>query len=82
MANNWYAYNGFGDPFLPGSYFLSDIQPNCDTGGCMICAIYLTGTSDVPGNIPGIIKYYIANAHVTLVSQPTDGTRFVYVKNC
>ncbi|WP_316841425.1 hypothetical protein [Pedobacter gandavensis] len=82
MANNWYSYNGIGDPILPGSYFLMDLEPNCLGGGTIVCAIYLTGTSDVPGSIPASVKTYIANAQATLVAQPNGGARhFVYVKD-
>lgn len=80
---NWYAYNGIGDPALPGSYYLSDVAPNCLVGGCKICAIYLDQSSDVPSTLPGTIKTYIANALMTLVSQPANGfRRYVYVKDC
>lgn len=79
---NWYAYNGIGDPMLPGSYYRTNATLNCFTGGCRICAIYLDDTASIPSSI-GAVLNYIANSHVTLVSQPSDGfMRFVYVKNC
>ena len=82
---NWFAYDNVGDPLLPGSYYLSSLFPNCLTGGCRICAIYLDDNNDTPTVIPGTVLRYIANAHISMVSQPIDGgaaRRFVYVKNC
>lgn len=79
---NWFAYKGFADPLLPGSYFKIDITPNCDLGGCTLCAIYLDDNNDTPASIPGTVKRYIVNAQVSLVSQPRDAFRFVYVKDC
>jgi len=79
---NWFAFNGLGDPLLPGSYNKVEVTPNCVVGGCTVCAIYLDDNNDVPAVIPGSIKRYIVNAQVALVSQPSNAIRFVYVKDC
>lgn len=79
---NWFGYTGTGDPNLPGNYIQVDVKPSCDSG-CMVCAIYLNDNTQVPSSIPSNIKVYIANAGVTLVSQPAYGAkRFVYMKSC
>ncbi len=78
---NWYAYNGFGDPSLPGSYIKTNAKINCLTGGCMICAIYLDDTANVPSSVSAVLTY-IANTLVSLTPQPAEGIPFVYVKNC
>ncbi|WGQ08881.1 hypothetical protein QG516_20425 [Pedobacter gandavensis] len=78
---NWFAYNGVGDPTLPGSYYKMAVNPNCLTGGSIICAIYLDDSANVPSSVSAVLTY-IANAQATLVSQPADGfQRFVYVKD-
>ncbi|WGQ08882.1 hypothetical protein QG516_20430 [Pedobacter gandavensis] len=78
---NWYSYDGVGDPALPGSYYKMAVNPNCLSGGSIICAIYLDDTANVPSNISAVLTY-IANAQATLVSQPPGADRrFVYVKN-
>jgi hypothetical protein len=77
---NWYAYVGVGDPTLSTSYRLSNTKPTCTGVGVDICAIYLNDTNTVPGAFDGI-STYIANALITLSSQPPGGAkRFVYVK--
>lgn len=79
---NWFAYDNIGDPLIPGSYNRVDVAPNCDMGGCLLCAIYLDDNNDTPTTIPGTVKRYIVNAQVTLVPEPKNAFRFVYVKNC
>lgn len=80
---NWYAYNDFEDPMLPGSYYLVDTIPNCVLGGCKLCAIYLDQSASVPAVLPRSVRVYIANALISLVPQPSEGDlQFVYVKSC
>lgn len=79
---NWFAYNGIGDPALPGNYLQMDVKPNCSVGGSIICAVYLNDNTQVPSSIPNNVKTYIANAQATLVAQPNSGAKhFVYVKS-
>ncbi|WP_342328700.1 hypothetical protein [Pedobacter sp. FW305-3-2-15-E-R2A2] len=77
---NWYSYTGNGDPTLATSYRLSTVKPVCNLG-VQICAIYLNQNELVPNAFNGVATY-IANALVTLTSQPTGGgiKRFVYLK--
>lgn len=78
---NWFAYNGTGEIALPGSYLRTSTKPTCVTGGCTICAIYIEDNSSAsPSNITSVLTY-IANAQVTLSSQPEGGgKKYVYVK--
>lgn len=82
MAKNWFSYDGVGDPTSPGSYYLMTVKPNCNSGGSIICAIYVDDDGPgTPGTLNDVLDY-IANAQATLVSQPNGGSkRFVYVKN-
>lgn len=80
---NWYGYTGIGDPFIASSYRLITVGPNCTSGTCKICAIYLNDTSTVPSYIDSNVLLYIGNALASQFSQPPGvAKRFVYLKNC
>lgn len=76
MARCWYAYNGFGDPFLASSYFLMSTKPGC-INGCTVCAIY-TPACDINPSSPlsQNMLTYIANLLATCIAQPQDSNRF------
>lgn len=84
MARHWYAYNGIGDPLLPGSYNLAFTKPSCITGN-NLCAIYSLGATN-PTSLSTHLRIYIADGFTTWLSQPNDINipnqfkKYVYMK--
>jgi len=82
MANNWYAYNGVGDPTVASSYRKINGLPGC-AGGAEVCAIYTTGGNFPTSPLTGNILSYIASGQAQLVAQPQSpaGSKlFVYMR--
>jgi hypothetical protein len=36
----WFEYDGYGDPYDPGSYYLTLFPPQCEAASGYLCSIY------------------------------------------
>ena len=82
MANNWYAYNGVGDPKLASSYSKITGLPGC-IDGSTVCAIYSPGGLNPTSPLSSNLLSYIASGQAQGVPQPqTTGAKlFVYMRS-
>jgi hypothetical protein len=71
MARFWYAYIGFGNPYVASSYSFAETTPGC-INGSTVCAINVEsfGTPTPTAPLSRNIKDYISAGLATGIHNP------------